>query len=378
MAIIKAINSKSSIKSIMNYVSNDKKTSEELMTGLNCSSNAKLAIEEMKATKELYNKESGRQYKHFVQSFDPNDKLDPIKANKIGIEWAEKTFKGYEVFVATHTDKGHLHNHFVVNSVNLETGEKLNYSNKKLKEFKEISNEICQREGLNITRPNKESLTAFNSKKYKAMERGLEGDYKSYLIDLWKNVNLASKKAVSKDDFIKSMEQKDYKVNWIDTRKNITFITPEGKKVRDSNLAKTFKNDKLTKGGLLNEFSKNGARLSRGTRPEEAEQQINQTTRTEYESQNGVRKHTAQREFGAIEERIRAIEHGVKGDSKQETGRDNEELQSNSRTSTGTGNKQRAVAIQHEHRDDGVEQSNKSTSKRVNRKFRENDEELDR
>lgn len=263
MAVIKAINSKSSVSSVINYVADKDKTSEELMYGKDCSSNPNQAIDDMKMTKELYNKEDGRQYKHFVQSFDPKDNITPDKANQLGREWAEKNFKGYEVFIATHKDKDHIHNHFVVNSVNFEDGRKLVYDNKQLAEFKKVNDLICEREGLHITEPKKDVLTSFNTQKYKALEKGAEGTYKSYMLDLWKNVNSSMKKATSKEQFIQSMNQKGYQVNWSDTRKYITFETPEGKKVRNNNLEKTFKNDKFSKEGLLNEFNRNGERLRR-------------------------------------------------------------------------------------------------------------------
>ncbi|KFX54741.1 hypothetical protein KU40_13340 [Clostridium botulinum] len=84
------------------------------------------------------------------------------------------------------------------------------------------------------------------------------------MLDLWKDINISMKVATSKEQFIQSMNQKGYQVNWSDTRKYITYTTPEGKRVRDSNLVKTFKNEKLSKEELLNEFSRNGERF-RGT-----------------------------------------------------------------------------------------------------------------
>lgn len=43
--------------------------------------------------------------------------------------------------MATHTDKDHMHNHFIVNTVNFETGEKYRQSKVELERYKEISNE---------------------------------------------------------------------------------------------------------------------------------------------------------------------------------------------------------------------------------------------
>jgi hypothetical protein len=261
MAIVKVTNSKASISKAISYVTKEEKTEEKLVSGINCTPES--AIDEMKATKEQFRKTEGRQYAHYIQSFSPDEKITHDQAHKIALELSEKQFKGYEVLVVTHKDKSHIHSHIVVNSVSYEDGRKLHSSKKDLAEVKDKSNEICEREGLTRTEPNKTTLTSFDNKKYKALEKGMEGEYKSYMLDLWKHVNSFMKKAKNKEQFIESMKEKGYGVSWSDTRKNITFTTPEGKKVRNSNLAKTFKNDKFTKEGLLNEFRRNGEEVRR-------------------------------------------------------------------------------------------------------------------
>lgn len=259
MAIVKAINSKSSISHVINYVADKNKTNEELMSGKDCSSNSDQAIEDMETTKALYNKEDGRQYKHFVQSFSPDDDLTPQKAHEIGKEWAEKNFKGYEVFIATHTDKDHLHNHFVINAVNFETGEKYRQSRKDLARYKEISDKICEREGLTKTPSNSKDITTFNNKKYRAIEEALKGKGKSYLIDIGQTVEKNIYKSTSKEDFIRNMERDGYNVKWEDTRKHVTFIDQENEKhrTRAENLANTFKEEQFNKEQMLKQFEQN-------------------------------------------------------------------------------------------------------------------------
>ncbi|ENF9406279.1 relaxase/mobilization nuclease domain-containing protein [Campylobacter jejuni] len=55
--------------------------------------------------------------------------LTPEQAHKNAVELAEhtKAWKGHEVLIATHIDKGHIHTHFIVNSVNYENGHKLQW-----------------------------------------------------------------------------------------------------------------------------------------------------------------------------------------------------------------------------------------------------------
>ena len=73
MAIIEAISSKANIKRIIRYVTQDKKTNVNLISGKDCM--AESCLEEMLYTKNLYHKNSGRQYIHIIQSFDPKDNL---------------------------------------------------------------------------------------------------------------------------------------------------------------------------------------------------------------------------------------------------------------------------------------------------------------
>ena len=57
---------------------------------------------------------------------------------------------------------------------------------------------------------------------------------------------------------------------WKPTRKNITFVNEEGKRVRDRNILKTF-NINVTKGELLDEFIRNNERRNGMLRDDEAE-----------------------------------------------------------------------------------------------------------
>ena len=106
MAIIKAVNSKASIGKGINYITKEEKTEEKLISGINC--NPETAIDEMKATKELYDKDAGRQYYHFIQSFNPMDRVSPETAHKLGKEWLERMTSYKVIVLATHKDKNIL------------------------------------------------------------------------------------------------------------------------------------------------------------------------------------------------------------------------------------------------------------------------------
>ena len=71
-----------------------------------------------------------------------------------------------------------------------------------------------------------------------------------------------------KEEFIEKMARKGWHITWKDSRKNITFENEEGKKVRDSNISKTFHMN-ITKETLINEFErKNQIRTNRESEEE--------------------------------------------------------------------------------------------------------------
>ena len=64
------------------------------------------------------------------RSYHKDEKITPEQAHRNALQLAENTpaWKGFEVLVATHKDKDHIHTHFIVNSVNFEDGHKLQWS----------------------------------------------------------------------------------------------------------------------------------------------------------------------------------------------------------------------------------------------------------
>lgn len=58
-----------------------------------------------------------------LQFFRPGE-ITAEKANQLGAEYVKKIDPDHQIAIYTHTDKKHIHNHIVINSVNLETGKK--------------------------------------------------------------------------------------------------------------------------------------------------------------------------------------------------------------------------------------------------------------
>jgi len=241
MAIFTAIPEKTqtaaAMKRVINYVMQDKKTvyeddngnRQKLVSGQNCV--AESAYHEFIATKRRFHKTNGVFFKQYVQSFQPDCGATPEMIHQIGLEMAE-AFEGFEVIVATHIDRDHWHNHFVVNSVNSETGLKIQINEKGLEELRRKSDEICKRHGLEVLAPyQKPKQRTMNGREYHAAIRG-----KSKKLKLMNAIDLAIARSRSKKLFIEEMKKLGYGVKWIDRYKYITYTTPDGMKIRDNRL----------------------------------------------------------------------------------------------------------------------------------------------
>src|SRR5438270_313338 len=74
------------------------------------------------------------------------------RANEIGRDLAKEVAKGHECVVYTHTDKDHIHNHIVINSVNYENGLKYNASKEELYRIREINDRLCKERDLSVVK----------------------------------------------------------------------------------------------------------------------------------------------------------------------------------------------------------------------------------
>ncbi|MEY8238492.1 relaxase/mobilization nuclease domain-containing protein [Lachnospiraceae bacterium 66-29] len=87
---------------------------------------------------------------HGYQSFKP-DEVTPEQCHEIGLKFAREMWGDkYQIIVATHLDKGHLHNHFCFNSVSYLDGSKYNYSKSEQKRLREVSDRLCREYGLSV------------------------------------------------------------------------------------------------------------------------------------------------------------------------------------------------------------------------------------
>ena len=318
MAVIKAVSSKAGIGQALDYVTKEEKTEDKLVSGLHCEPDT--VKDEMQATKELWGKTGGRTYKHFVQSYHEDEHITPEQAHKNAVELAKNTeaWKGHEVLIATHIDRGHIHSHFIVNSVNYENGHKLQWSKADLQNLKDRCNEQSRQQGLHVPEKGKtfsgeerEETVAWNKETYNLLKQAEKGEVKSYVQDTALAVMDCRETATSREDFIDQMKARGYGVDWKDSHKYITFTDLERQsqgekqcKVRNNKLEKYYAVD-FGKESLEHEFERNA-------RTAEAEQSKRAASRVKPTEPDRAGKQSAQRSVGDVERELRGIDEAVK------------------------------------------------------------------
>ena len=270
MAINKTINKRTTshgaMRNCIEYVLREGKTDQQLVhiTGPYPYEevNYDLVYQSFLEEKRLWGKDSGRMYTHNVISWHKDEKITAEQALEFGIAFAEKWFSGFQTVISVHKDKDHIHCHLVTNSVSYENGKKLHNSKKDLERMKQFTNQMCRERGLTVAEKGKHfdgslietgEVIAWSKDKYN-LYRQQKKD--SFVADCAMVVLTVMEYCTSREQFIREMKSAGWIVNWTEKRKHITFQNLEGKKVRDSNLSKTFQL-KISKGELENEFIRN-------------------------------------------------------------------------------------------------------------------------
>jgi hypothetical protein len=194
------------LNDVMDYAIQDRKTERKLyVTGLNC--DPSIARDQMIMTKRRFCKEDGIMAYHAYQSFAKGETTPDI-VHEIGIKLAQELWGGrFEVIVATHLDKGHVHNHFVINSVSFLDGKKYNDCNATYRLMRQASDRLCKEYGLSIV----ENPERGRSKHYAEWKADQEG--KSTWRGLIRaDVDEAIRRSVTFTQFTQAMRDMGYEV----------------------------------------------------------------------------------------------------------------------------------------------------------------------
>ena len=220
------------MKSVIRYVSQLSKTlwnGQQLVSGIGCQ--PETAFDEFLSTKLLHHKDGGVMFYHMVQSFPKGADINPRTAHEAARRLAGY-FEGCEVLVCTHIDREHIHSHCIINSVNFETGKKVHMADEQIQELRIRNDQICEELGLpKFQRDGQRQARGMSNAEYYTADRG-----ESWKFELMRVIDECMRYAGSREEFLILLRSEGYDATWTDSRKNITYVTPDGRKCRDNKL----------------------------------------------------------------------------------------------------------------------------------------------
>lgn len=218
MAITKIFPIKKTLHKAIKYIANPQKTDKgALVSTYQCGIyTADLEMEIIAKQGKGAEKKNNRKAYHIIQSFAKDDPVTPEEALKIGRQLAWKYTGGnHQFIVATHIDKGHIHNHIIFNATDYTSYGKIHIQNKNLDRLRDISDRLCEENGLSVI---EEKSGIKGRGKYEHEQHQNGSSWKDKLRDSIDRTILA---AEDFDDFITRMEMEEgYEIK---TGKYISF-----------------------------------------------------------------------------------------------------------------------------------------------------------
>lgn len=304
----------SSTKSTSRAINYAEKRAEE-KSALNC--DIDYAKSSFKATREMYGKTDGNEGHIVIQSFKPNE-VTPEQCNQLGLELAEKIAPNHQVAVYTHNDTDHVHNHIVINSIDLETGKKFNNNKKALHDIRQANDEVCQSHNLSI--PEEKAKLRYTQAEQNIIDKA-NNDKASWKNQVRMAIEETKEQATDFDDFKQRLETKGVEVARV-TNKTITYLhIEENKKVRGNKLGEDYE-----KGEIVNAINKQKQSREQPVRKPNVDfaefERRNREKRNQRELDRAKQTHSRENEHARREQREQKQEDRSTHKANRERGRD--------------------------------------------------------
>ena len=204
MAITKIHAIQATVNKAVDYICNPAKTDESiLISSFGCS--PKTAAFDFKFALSKTNQADPNKAFHLIQAFMPGE-VSYKEAHQIGVELADKLLEGkYSYVVATHIDKGHVHNHIIFCAADNINHEKYHDCKKTYYHIRHLSDELCTEHQLSVVQPSNQY-----GKKYKEWLAGK--DKSSWKTTLKKDIDEAIQSAATYEDFLDLIRAKGYEI----------------------------------------------------------------------------------------------------------------------------------------------------------------------
>ena len=205
---------------VIAYAASEDKTDRLFYTtGINCSVDC--ARDQFDTTKLRFGKTGGNVAYHAYQSFKEGE-VTPDEAHAIGVQLAKELWGDrFQIVVATHLDRAHVHNHIVINSVSFVDGKKLHGCRENTTRLRDTSDRICKEHGLSVIgKPKGKRVSTYL---YKMEKAGMPTRYNVARQAIDESVALS----LNLEEFKSELRKRGYNYRFDPQRKYWT-ITPPG------------------------------------------------------------------------------------------------------------------------------------------------------
>lgn len=145
MCIVKMVDESylnySSVFNLVNYALTDKRTHRRVRFYGGYNVEIDRVDSQMVLVKKYYQKDSGREMRHFVVSFDED--ISPYDAWILGWRIAAYYADRYQIVFGVHEDTDNIHIHFVFNTVSFADGRKFSSDYHEISRLKSYVNRLC-------------------------------------------------------------------------------------------------------------------------------------------------------------------------------------------------------------------------------------------
>ena len=196
---------KSTVKKAVAYICNPDKTEDQLLIDTFGCGVETAAVDFDSALRQTRPTDKNLAF-HLIQSFAKGE-VSHEEAHRIGIELADKLLQGkYSYVIATHTDKGHPHNHIIFCAADFIDHNKYYDNKKSYRRIRQLSDELCKEHSLSIIEP-----SGRKGKKYVEWKAEQEGT--SWKKRLREDIDECVRIAKSYEDFLRLIREKGYTVS---------------------------------------------------------------------------------------------------------------------------------------------------------------------